>query len=272
MLKHHSEIIKAELVEGTGAGISLSQVPGGLQTGLDIWFSDLRKRAGPVVELRAHGLKSHQVDLRFGMYSKDTLELISEAPAEDHLLARSLISSIAPYAKIAIDGQGAESWQVLDGTFRMSARIKHQQSANDVDAVIKTSREVIVPMMAAMAELIGYDVNEPEGLSGEMEGTLTKVLIGRRERNPRNRLLCLRLHGHSCKCCGTVPSETYREAGGIIEVHHIQPLSDLQEPREYDPLLDLVPLCPNCHRAVHKRRETPFLVAELQVTMGINVR
>jgi len=270
MLKSHSKIIAAELTEGTGAGISLSQVPTGLQTGLDIWFSDLRKRAGPVIELRAHGLKSHQVDLRFGMYSKGTLELIAEAPEEDQLLARSLISSITPHAKITIHGQDIESWRVLDGTFRMSAQLRHQQSGNDAETVIKTSREVIVPMMAAMAELIGYDVNEPESLSGAMEGALTEILVGRRERNPRNRLLCLRLHGNSCKCCGTLPSMTYREAGGIIEVHHIQPLSDLQEPREYNPLLDLIPLCPNCHKAVHTRRPTPYSVSELQVIMGIN--
>lgn len=271
MLKHHSEIIAAELAEGTGAGISLSQVSGGLRTGLDIWFSDLKKSAGPVLELRAHGLKSHQVDLRFGMYSRDTLKLIAEAPAEDQLLAQSLISSITPHAEISVDGQDAAAWQVLDGTFRMSARLKHQQSSNNADAAIKTSREVIVPMMAAMAELIGYDVKEPDNLSGEMEGALTMVEVVRRERNPRNRLLCLRLHGSICKCCKTSPNKTYGEAGSIIEVHHIQPLSDLKQPREYDPLLDLVPLCPNCHKAVHTKRPSPHLVSELQAMMNDDV-
>lgn len=271
MLKHHSEIIAAELAEGTGAGISLSQGSRGLQTGLDIWFSDLNKSAGPVVELRSHGLKSHQVDLRFGMYSRDTLKLIAEAPAEDQLLARSLISSITPHAEISIDGQGVETWQVSDGTFRMSARLKHQQSSNNADAAIKTSREVIVPMMAAMAELIGYDLIETENISGEMEGALTKVEVVRRERNPRNRLLCLRLHGNTCKCCGLSPGKTYGESGSIIEVHHIQPLSDLKKPREYDPLLDLVPLCPNCHRAIHTKRPSPHLVSELQAIMSNDV-
>ena len=271
MLKHHSEIIAEELAEGTGAGISLSQVSGGLQTGLDIWFSDLKKSAGPVVELRAHGLKSHQVDLRFGMYSKDTLKLIEEAPAEDQLLARSLVSSITPNAKLSIGGQSADTWQVLDGTFGMSARLKHHQGSNNADAAIKTSREVIVPIMAAMAELIGYDVNEPENPSGEMEGALTTVEVVRRERNPRNRLLCLRLHGHVCKCCGISPSKTYGEAGKIIEVHHIQPLSDLDQPRPYNPLSDLIPLCPNCHRAVHTKRPSPHLVSELQAIMSNDV-
>lgn len=271
MLKHHSEIIAEELAEGTGAGVSLSQVSGRLQTGLDIWFSDLKKSAGPVVELRAHGLKSHQVELRFGMYSKDTLKLIAEAPAEDQLLARSLISSITPLAKVSIEGQSAENWQVMDGTFRMSARLKHLHSSNNAEAAIKTSREVIVPMMAAMAELIGYDIKEPENPSDEMEGALTIVEVVRRERNPRNRLLCLRLHGPTCKCCGLIPSKTYGEAGRIIEVHHVQPLSELEQPRQYDPLLDLVPLCPNCHRAIHTKRPTPYFVSELQMIMGNDV-
>ena len=37
----------------------------------------------------------------------------------------------------------------------------------------------------------------------------------------------------------------------------IEPLADLDQPRAYDPSTDLIPLCPNCHRAIH--RQTPTL-------------
>ena len=32
---------------------------------------------------------------------------------------------------------------------------------------------------------------------------------------------------------------------------------------EYDPATDLIPLCPNCHRAVHTRRPVPWTPANL---------
>ena len=266
MLKDHTEIIVKELADGTGAGISLSPVLEFVQTGLDIWFSDLPKNAGPIVELRHHGLKSYHITLRLGMYSKATIELISKAPTEDIMLARSLISSITA-AKVSIVNQCFSDWKVLDGTFKMSTQLKYAKASNSADAAVRTSREVIVPMMAAMAELIGYDVNEVEGLEGEIEGSLSTVEVSRRERNPRNRLLCLRIHGYRCKCCGLVPTGSYGEAGRILEVHHIQPISALKEPRRYDPAQDLIPLCPNCHRAVHTKRPLPYSVSQLQDIM-----
>ena len=130
-------------------------------------------------------------------------------------------------------------------------------------------REAIVPLMAAMAELIGYDViDEEDSEAHACEGAILVSTIRRRERNPRNRLLCIRLHGEKCACCGMEPRSVYGEAGGIIEVHHLEALSLLAAPRPYDPAIDLAPLCPNCHRAVHTRRPMPFSLAELRALMS----
>lgn len=271
MLKNHTDLISKEIAEGTGARISLSTREDGFRTGLDIWFSDLERNRGPVIELRPKGLKSHWVELRFGNFSRHIIEQISEAPDEDIELARSLVESIIAEAKVEIPGQAMNSWHVNNGGFRMHASLRHGESSDSPDAMIATCREVIVPMMAAMAELIGYDIvveNEPDGT---MEGLFTTREIATRERNPRNRLLCLRIHGHICKACGLVPKTIYGEAGSIIEVHHLQPLSSLGEPRKYDPRTDLAPLCPNCHRAVHTRKPLPHSVTELQCLMEKNV-
>ncbi len=114
--------------------------------------------------------------------------------------------------------------------------------------------------MAAVAELIGYDevIPEQENYEQAWEGEEKRSVILRRERNPRNRLLCLRLHGEICKVCGLDSKEFYGELGSIIEVHHLVPLSSISEARPYDPATDLIPLCPNCHRAVHTRRPEPW--------------
>ena len=125
--------------------------------------------------------------------------------------------------------------------------------------------------MGALAELIGYDevTHKTTGTEIKFEGAIEFKTIRRRERNPRNRMLCLRLHGKKCIVCGTSPSEIYGEAGNIIEVHHLEPLSKLREPRPYDPEHDLVPLCPNCHRAIHTRTSSPFSPKELREIMGL---
>jgi len=271
MLKNHTDLISSEIAEGTGAGIALATRPDGLRTGLSIWFSDLERNQGPVIELKPKGLKSHRVELRFGNFARQIINQISEAPDEDMNLARSLIESIKAEAQVEIPGQAMDSWLVSDGGFRMHATLRHAESSDNPDAMIATCREVIVPMMAAMAELIGYDVVLDEDEDGALEGTVTKREIVKRERNPRNRLLCLRIHGHTCKSCGLTPSMLYGSAGSIIEVHHLQPLSSLGEPRKYDPRTDLAPLCPNCHRAVHTRKPIPYSIPELQSLMGEHV-
>lgn len=40
-----------------------------------------------------------------------------------------------------------------------------------------------------------------------------------------------------------------------IEIHHTKPLSSIKEEVIVNPDTDLVPLCSNCHRMVHRRKE-----------------
>jgi 5-methylcytosine-specific restriction protein A len=60
----------------------------------------------------------------------------------------------------------------------------------------------------------------------------------------------------------------YGELGReFIHVHHITPLSELGGPAPVDPAKDLVPLCPNCHAIVHRRRP-PYTLDELRKALG----
>lgn len=271
MLERQRALIAEELTAGTGAAIAIAVNSTMRRTGLDIWFDDLDRNHGPIAELRPHGLRSHQVDLYLGKFAGGILRSVNEAPQEDVRLARALIASIHQDVEVLVNGQSQDDWLIRDGSFRMTARIRHQAQTDAPDAIVATCREVIVPMMAAMAELIGYDeveVSEAECMA-EMEGQLSRREVILRERNPRNRVLCLRVHGHRCKICGLKPADIYGTAGAILEVHHLQPVSLLSEPRPYDPQSDLVPLCPNCHRAVHTRRPCPLAPEELREMMGV---
>lgn len=50
---------------------------------------------------------------------------------------------------------------------------------------------------------------------------------------------------------------------GIIPVHHITPLSSYKPQYEVNPSTDLVPICPNCHAMIHRRKE-PFALEDLR--------
>ena len=58
----------------------------------------------------------------------------------------------------------------------------------------------------------------------------------------------------ACEACGFNFRDRYGERGsGYAECHHAKPVSELK-PSERTKLGDLVVLCANCHRMVHRRR------------------
>ena len=266
MIVGKKDLILRELEEGTGAAMAAAVDKSGRRSGLRIWFGDLDQKNGPVAELKPYGLKGHSVSLSFGSFSGEVIGQIRRASSEDVQLARALIASIRSDIPVEISGQDLTDWNVTSGSFRMIARIRDQDHPHDDVAIIAICRDVIVPMMAAMAELIGYDMIEEEVNDDvpAFEGAILQSVVQRRERNPRNRLLCIRIHGERCVVCRLEPRRAYGEAGAIIEVHHLEPVASLVEPRPYDPRTDLVPVCPTCHRALHTKRPTPWGIEELK--------
>ena len=86
-----------------------------------------------------------------------------------------------------------------------------------------------------------------------VEGTRVEIYTTRYERDSELRDQAIKIHGTACQACHFSFSKKYGEYGeGYIEVHHIRPLSKgLQKP---DPRTDLVCLCANCHRIVHRNK------------------
>lgn len=86
------------------------------------------------------------------------------------------------------------------------------------------------------------------------EGEKTEVFSVKYERNPKARALCLAHYGYNCRVCGMSFEDTYgSEFKNIIEVHHIVPVSQIGESYVVDPINDLIPVCPNCHTAIHSK-------------------
>ena len=98
-----------------------------------------------------------------------------------------------------------------------------------------------------------------------MEGAQKTILTNRYERNPKARARCIAVHGAACKVCGFDFGIAYGEAfSGMIEVHHIRPISQIGAEYVVDPVRDLVPVCPNCHRMLHSKPGGVYSVEELK--------
>jgi hypothetical protein len=91
------------------------------------------------------------------------------------------------------------------------------------------------------------------------EGARFSITVNAYERSPELREACLRHYFRNgdlaCQICGFSFSETYGNDGeGIIDVHHITPLGEINAKHIVDPKTDLLPVCSNCHRMIHSKR------------------
>lgn len=110
------------------------------------------------------------------------------------------------------------------------------------------------------------DWHEPVTILSRTEGRVRVRLSNVAERDPSLRAAAIRVHGARCVACGFSFGDTYGEWGAdFIEVHHLQPIADGE--RATDPANDLLPLCANCHRMVHRRRGITLTIEELRAKM-----
>lgn len=102
-----------------------------------------------------------------------------------------------------------------------------------------------------------------------VEGVASTVTLDRYERSRAARQACLAAHGTSCAICGFDFGKTYGPAfAGIIQVHHIVPVSERGGAYEVDPVRDLIPVCPNCHVALHSKPGGTYTPDELRVILA----
>jgi 5-methylcytosine-specific restriction protein A len=64
--------------------------------------------------------------------------------------------------------------------------------------------------------------------------------------------------------CGFNGGDAYGELGeGLIHVHHKIEIAEVGKEYEVDPINDLIPVCPNCHAMIHRRRPA-FSIEEVR--------
>ena len=91
-----------------------------------------------------------------------------------------------------------------------------------------------------------------------IEGNAHHATVTRYARSSEARADCLKELGYSCSVCGYNFEDVFGEKGkGIIQVHHLKPLSQCEGPRRVSGAQDLIPVCPNCHVMIHSRPNIP---------------
>jgi len=85
------------------------------------------------------------------------------------------------------------------------------------------------------------------------------------ERNPKLRKAAIKHHGTTCEVCGYNFERFYGEHGkNFIEVHHLKPINTLKNHTLINPITDMIVLCANCHRMIHKNQKNVLSIDQLR--------
>lgn len=206
-------------------------------------------------------------DLIAGIFSREELLLLNCLREAEHGLSNRKISETAGMAP---EKEKEVILRLGDlGLVRQDRRSRQYgpQDDNAVYYTIKSERALIDRTRELANEAVEMrDIPADESLVTAVaaEGGRRQFLTTRYERRPENRAAAIRIHGTACQVCGFDFAEHYGTLGeDFIEVHHIRPLSTLEEEVTVDPETDLVCLCANCHRMIHRSRDHVMSVEEL---------
>lgn len=96
------------------------------------------------------------------------------------------------------------------------------------------------------------------------EGLRKIIQVNAYERSRKAREACKARWGAICAVCDFDFEKVYGDIGkGYIHVHHITPIHKAGKEYKVDYKNDLIPVCPNCHSMLHKRKE-PYSIEELK--------
>lgn len=137
----------------------------------------------------------------------------------------------------------------------------------DTNSMLKKFMEFI------NVQLIEFELNFKNKLNNEVysEGKQIEMLCKKYERNKKARKACIDHYGPTCKVCGYEFGKTFgEEFSDLIEVHHINPLSVIKRDYIVDPIKDLVPICSNCHFAIHSKKDGVYSIEQLSQLLNRN--
>jgi len=168
------------------------------------------------------------------------------------------------FSKIVIYLKNTKSIYLADFTHKEKTGSKYKICFTNTKKIGKTTlswHDFVnsgVTMQNAMRYIeIENKVVYPDDLEDKdlYEGAKKQITVNAYERNSEARQQCIEYYGTKCSICNFDFEKIYGDIGkGFIHVHHIKPLSEIDEQYKINPSEDLRPVCPNCHAMLHKRK------------------
>ena len=104
------------------------------------------------------------------------------------------------------------------------------------------------------------------------EGAKKQITVNAYERSAEARAICIQHYGLNCSVCGFNFEEQYGQIGaGFVHVHHLTPLSEVNQGYKLNPIKDLRPVCPNCHAMLHQHKPA-YSIEELATIVKQSAR
>ncbi len=145
----------------------------------------------------------------------------------------------------------------------------HPEITNDTVILIKIKQNKIgstyeISVRDELDQAVWQDLEVFE-IENYIEGGSYQTLVNKFERNPELRTAAIRFHGMTCMACGFNFENKYGEHGkNFIEVHHINPVSHNSKEKPVDPKTEMLVVCSNCHRMIHRRKQIALSLEDLK--------
>lgn len=154
--------------------------------------------------------------------------------------------------------------------WRDGVRAINQQ---DYDAIIAAAQFASVNTPATPQVQPDNETDEESLVSG-VEGQMRMKYVPFYERNPKLKEQAKQIHGTTCCICDFNFGEFYGEYGeGFIHIHHLVPISEGEgQEKTVNPATDLVPVCPNCHSIIHRKKNRTLSIAEMKAMIAAQRR
>ena len=158
-------------------------------------------------------------------------------------------------------------FSVIEGTIKKSCSFRDavKMASSETRAAIAKGAKKATAMPSAgivVMRSTGVIPGETVEPGAYFDPSVVRVAVDRRELDPFGRRECIERFGTVCQVCGMQFEKVYGKIGSdFIEIHHLFPEASEQD--NVDPAANLVPICSNCHRMIHRR--SPMLsVQELK--------
>lgn len=262
-----------EVSSALGINLALRNLPGETGYTYALRVDGLQKPIGYEYRIRQSFL-SWTIDVYLDNFSGELLRTfeMSFKTRKDEVL--SVYKSVVEKSQRVIFEINEESIEKLDSQPWVSLELQMKYGFNPDEDALARFRSLLLCAVGLLMPLFTEDMNqdlEAIAIDWREEGALSRVETNRYERSRINRAICLDYYGFTCRGCGLLMNNMYGPLGeGVINVHHIEPVSEMGLSRIIDPINDLIPLCPNCHTIVHKE-SPPITPEELRKITGFQL-